>query len=105
MNGIIFHLTNKDTLEISGEEIHDLADDTIQILIEGCTNPCTYGINDFTRVACLMVDIYLNILIATETNMPDTIDKLIKKDATTQRDYLFIVEQLYDYILKWVDTL
>lgn len=105
MNGIIFHLTDKDMLKISGEEIHDLANDTVQILIEGRPNPCTYGINDFTRVACLMVDTYLNALIAIETNIPDTIDKLIKKDATTQRDYLFIVEQLYDYILKWVDTL
>ena len=105
MNGVVFHLTDKDMLKISGEEIHDLADDTIQILLEGCTNPYTYGINDFKRVACLMVDTYLNVLIATETNIPDTIDKLIKKDATTQRDYLFIVEQLYDYILKWVDTL
>lgn len=105
MNGIIFHLTDTDMLEISGEEIHDLANDTVQMLIEGCTNPCTYGINDFTRVACLMVDTYFNVLIATETNIPDTIDKLIKKNVTTQRDYLFIVEQLYDYILKWVDTL
>ena len=105
MNGIAFHLTNKDTLKISGEEIHDLADNTVQILIEDCPNPCTYGINDFTRIACLMTDTYLNVLIATETNIPDTIDKLIKKDATTQEDYLFIVEQLYDYILKWVDTL
>ena len=105
MNGIVFHLTDKDMLKISGEEIHDLADDTIQILLEGCTNTYTYGINDFKRVTCLMVDTYLNVLIATETNIPDTIDKLIKKDATTQRDYLFIVEQLYDYILKWVDTL
>lgn len=52
-----------------------------------------------------MVDTYLNVLIATETNIPDTIDKLIKKDATTQNDYLFIVEQIYDYILKWIDTL
>ena len=52
-----------------------------------------------------MVDTYLNVLIATETNIPDTINKLIKNDATTQRDYLFIVEQLYDYLLKWVDTL
>ena len=105
MNGIIFHLTNKEMLEISGEEIHDLANDTVQILIEERPNPCTYGINDFTRVACLMVDTYLNVLIATEINIPDTIDKLIKKNATTQRDYLFIVEQLYDYILQWVDTL
>ena len=92
-------------LKISGEEIQDLANDTVQILIEERPNPCTYGINDFTRVACLMVDTYLNVLIATETNIPDTIDKLIKKDATTQNDYLFIVEQIYDYILKWVDTL
>lgn len=105
MNGILFHLTNKDVLKISGEEIHDIADNTVQILIEGCPNPCTYGINDFTRIACLMTDTYLNVLIATETNIPDTIDKLIKKDATTQEDYLFIVEQVYDYILKWVDTL
>lgn len=105
MNGIVFHLTNKDTLKISGEEIHDLADNTVQILIEDCPNPCTYGINDFTRIACLMTDTYLNVLIATETNIPDTIDKLIKKDATTKEDYLFIVEQLYDYILQWVDTL
>lgn len=105
MNGIIFHLTNKDMLKISGEEIHDLADDTVQILVDECPNPCIYGINDFTRVACLMVDTYLNVLIATETNIPDTIDKLIKNNVTTQRDYLFIVEQLYDYILKWVDTL
>lgn len=105
MNGIIFHLTDKDTLEISGEEIHNLANDTVQILVDECPNPCIYGINDFTRVACLMVDTYLNVLIATGTNIPDTIDKLIKKNVTTQRDYLFIVEQLYDYILKWVDTL
>lgn len=105
MNGIIFHLTNKEVLKISGEEIHDLANGTVQMLVEGRSNPCTYGINDFTRVACLMLDTYLNVLIATETNIPDTIDKLIKKDATTQRDYLFIVEQLYDYILQWVDTL
>lgn len=105
MNGLMFHLTDKDMLEISGEEIQDLANDTVKILLEECTNPCAYGINDFTRVACLMLDTYLNVLIATETNIPDTIDKLIKKDATTQRDYLFIVEQLYDYILKWVDTL
>lgn len=53
----------------------------------------------------LMVDTYINVLIATETNISDTIDKLIKKDATTQNDYLFIIEQIYDYILKWVDTL
>lgn len=105
MNGILFHLTNKDVLKISGEEIHDLADNTVQILIEECPNPCTYDIHDFTRIACLMTDTYLNVLIATETNIPDTIDKLIKKDATTKEDYLFIVEQLYDYILKWVDTL
>lgn len=105
MNGILFHLTNKDVLKISGEEIHDLADNTVQILIEECPNPCTYGINDFTRIVCLMTDTYLNVLIATETNIPYTIDKLIKKDTTTQEDYLFIVEQLYDYILKWVDTL
>ena len=105
MNGIVFHLTDKDTLEIRGEEIHDLANDTAQIFIEGCTNPCTYGINDFTRVACLMVDTYLNVLIATETNIDSTIDNLIKRSATTQNDYLFIVEQIYDYILKWVDTL
>lgn len=105
MNGIIFHLTDKDMLKISGEEIHSLANDTVQILIDECPNPCTYSINDFTRIACLMTDTYLNVLIATETNIPDTIDKLIKKDATTQEDYLFIVEQLYDYILKWVDTL
>ena len=105
MNGLMFHLTDKDMLEISEEEIHDLADDTVQMLIEGRSNQCTYGINDFTRVACLMLDTYLNVLIATETNMPDTIDKLIKKNVTTQRDYLFIVEQIYDYILKWVDTL
>lgn len=105
MNGIIFHFTDKDVLKISGEEIHDIANDTVQMLIEECTNPCPYGINDFTRVACLMVDTYLNVLIATETNIPDTIDKLIKKNVTTQRDYLFIVEQIYDYILKWVDTL
>ena len=105
MNGIIFHLTDKDILEISGEEIHDLAHDTVQILIEECTNPCTYGINDFTRVACLMVDTYLNVLIATETNIDNTIDNLIKRSAITQNDYLFIVEQIYDYILQWVDTL
>lgn len=105
MNGIMFHLTDKDTLEISGEEIHDLASDTVQILIEGRSNPCTYGINDFTRVACLMVDTYMNILITTETNINSTIDNLIKRDTITQNDYLFIVEQIYDYILKWVDTL
>lgn len=105
MNGILFHLTNKDVLKISGEEIHDLADNTVQILLEECHNPCIYCINDFTRIACLMTDTYLNVLIATKTNIPDTIDKLIKKDATTKEDYLFIVEQLYDYILKWVDTL
>ena len=105
MNGIIFHLTNKDMLKIRGGEIHDLADDTIQILLKKCTNPCTYGINDFTRVACLMVDTYLNVLIATETNIDSTIDNLIKRDTITQNDYLFIVEQIYDYILKWVDTL
>lgn len=105
MNGIIFHLTNKDMLKISGEEIHDLAKDTVQILIEGRSNPCTYGINDFTRVACLMVDTYLNVLIATETNINNTIDNLIKRNANTQNDYLFIVERIYDYILKWVDTL
>ena len=105
MNGIIFHLTDKDVLKISGEEIHDLANDTVQILTEECTNPYTYGINDFTRVACLMVDTYLNVLIATETNIHGTIDNLIKRSATTQNDYLFIVEQIYDYILKWVDTL
>ena len=105
MNGIIFHLTDKDMLEISGEEIHDLANDTVQMLTEGCTNPCTYGINDFKRVACLTVDTYINVLIATETNIHSTIDKLIKRSTTTQNDYLFIVEQIYDYILKWVDTL
>ena len=105
MNGIIFHLTDKDMLEISGEEIHDLTNDTVQMLIEERPNPCTYGINDFTRVACLMIDTYLNVLIATETNIHSTIDKLIKRSATTQNDYLFIVEQIYDYILKWVDTL
>lgn len=105
MNGIIFHLTDKDVIKISGEEIHNLADDTIKILIEGRSNPCTYGINDFTRVACLMVDTYLNVLIATETNIHSTIDNLIKRDAITQNDYLFIVEQIYDYILKWSDTL
>ena len=105
MNGLMFHLTNKDTLEISGEEIHDLANDIVQILIEGRSNPCTYGINDFTRVAYLMTNTYLNVLIATETNIDSTIDNLIKRSATTQNDYLFIVEQIYDYILKWVDTL
>lgn len=105
MNGIIFHLTNIDMLEISGEEIQDLANDTVQILIEERSNPCTYGINDFTRVACLMVDTYINVLIATETNIHSTIDNLIKRSATTQKDYLFIVEQIYDYILKWVDIL
>lgn len=105
MNGIVFHLTDTDMLEISGEEIQDLANDTVQILIEERPNPCTYGINDFTRVACLMLDTYINVLIATETNISDTIDKLIKKDATTQNNYLFIIEQIYDYILKWVDTL
>lgn len=105
MNGIVFHLTDKEMLEISGEEIHGLANDTVQILIEGRPNPCTYGINNFTRVACLMVDTYLNVLIATETNIHSTIDKLIKRSVTTQNDYLFIVEQIYDYILKWVDTL
>ena len=105
MNGIIFHLTDKDTLEIRGEEIHNLANDTVQILIEERPNPCTYGINDFTRVACLMIDTYLNVLIATETNIDSTIDNLIKRSAITQNDYLFIIEQIYDYILKWVDTL
>ena len=105
MNGIIFHLTDKSTLEISSEEIHDLANDTVKILIEERPNPCTYGINDFTRVACLMVDTYINVLIAIETNIHNTIDNLIKRSATTQNDYLFIVEQIYDYILKWVDTL
>lgn len=105
MNGIIFHLTDKDTLKISGEEIQDLANDTVQILIEEHTNPCTYGINDFTRVACLMVDTYINVLIATETNIDSTIDNLIKRSVITQNDYLFIVEQIYDYILQWVDTL
>lgn len=105
MNELIFHLTDKDVIKISGEEIHDLANDTVQILIKECTNPCTYGINDFTRVACLMVDTYLNVLIATETNIDRTIDNLIKRNATTQNDYLFMVEQIYDYILKWVDTL
>lgn len=105
MNGIIFHLTNTDMLKISGEEIQDLANDTVQILIEERPNPCTYGINDFTRVACLMVDTYINVLIATETNLHSTIDNLIKRSATTKNDYLFIVEQIYDYILKWVDTL
>lgn len=105
MNGIIFHLTNTDMLKISGEEIHDLANDTVKILIEERLNPCTYGINDFKRVACLMVDTYINVLIATETNIHSTINNLIKGSATTQSDYLFIVEQIYDYILKWVDTL
>ena len=105
MNGIIFHLTDKDMLEISGEEIHDLANNIVQILIEERPNPCTYGINDFTRMTCLMVDTYLNVLIATETNIHSTIDNLIKRDTITQNDYLFIVEQIYDYILKWVDTL
>lgn len=105
MNGIIFHLTDKDVLKISGEEIHDLANDTVQMLIEGCINTCTYGINDFKRVACLMVDTYINVLIATETNINSTIDNLIKRSTLTQNDYLFIVEQIYDYILKWVDTL
>ena len=105
MKGIIFHLTDKDMLEIIGEEIHDLANDTVQILIEERPNPCIYGINYFKRVACLMVDIYLNVLIATETNIHGTIDNLIKRSAITQNDYLFIVEQIYDYILKWVDTL
>lgn len=105
MNGIIFHLTDTDMLKISGEEIQDLANDTVQTLIEERPNPCTYEINDFTRVACLMVDTYINVLIATETNINSTIDNLIKRSATTQNDYLFIVEQIYDYILKWVDTL
>ena len=105
MNGIIFHFTDKDMLNISGEEIHDLANDTVQMLIEGRSNPYTYGINDFTRVACLMVNIYLNVLIATETNIDRTINNLVKRNATTQNDYLFIVEQIYDYILKRVDTL
>lgn len=105
MNGIIFHLTNIDMLKISGEEIHDLANDTVKILIEERPNPCTYGINDFKRVACSMVDTYINVLIATETNIHSTINNLIKGSATTQNDYLFIVEQIYDYILKWVDTL
>lgn len=105
MNGIIFHLTDTDMLEISGEEIHDLANDTVKILIEERPNPCTYGINDFKRVACLMVDTYINVLIDTETNINSTINNLIKRNATTQNDYLFIVEQIYDYILKWVDTL
>lgn len=105
MNSIIFHLTNTDMLKISGEEIHDLAKDTVQTLIEERPNPCTYGINDFTRVACLMVDTYINVLIATETNIDSTIDNLIKRSATTRNDYLFIVEQIYDYILKWFDTL
>lgn len=105
MNGLIFHLTDKDVIEISGEEIHNLANDTVQILIEEYTNPCTYGINDFKRIACLMVDTYINVLIATETNIDSTIDNLIKRNAITQNDYLFIIEQIYDYILKWVDTL
>ena len=105
MNIIIFHLTDTDMLKISGEEIQDLANDTVQILIEERPNPRTYGINDFKRVACLMVDTYINVLIATETNIHSTIDNLIKRSATTQNDYLFIVEQIYDYILKWVDAL
>lgn len=105
MNGIIFHLTDTDMLKISGEEIQDLANDTVQILIEERPNPCIYGINDFKRVACLMVDTYINVLIATEININSTINNLIKRSATTQNDYLFIVEQIYDYILKWVDTL
>lgn len=105
MNGIIFHLTDTDMLKISGEEIQDLSNDTVQILIEERLNPCTYGINDFTRVACLMVDTYINVLIATETNIDSTIDNLIKRSVITQNDYLFIVEQIYDYILQWVDTL
>lgn len=105
MNGLIFHLTDKDVIKISGEEIYDLANDTVQILIEERSNPCTYGINDFTRVACLMVDTYINVLIDTETNINSTINNLIKRSATTQNDYLFIVEQIYDYILQWVDTL
>lgn len=88
MNGTIFHLTNTDMLKISGEEIQDLANNTVQILIEECPNPCTYGINDFKRVACLMVDTYLNVLIATETNIDSTIDNLIKRSAITQNDYL-----------------
>lgn len=105
MNGIIFHFTDTDMLKISGEEIQDLANDTVQILIKERPNPCTYGINDFKRVACLMVDTYINVLIATETNIHSAINNLIKGSATTQSDYLFIVEQIYDYILKWVDTL
>lgn len=105
MNGLMFHLTDKDMLEINGEKILDLANDTVQILIEERSNPCTYGINDFTRVACLMVDTYLNVLIATETNINSTIDNLVERSAITQNDYLFIVEQIYDYILKWIDTL
>ena len=105
MNGIIFHFTDKDVLKISGEEIQDLANDTVQILIEERPNPCTYGINDFKRVACLMIDTYINVLIATETNIHSTIDNLIKRNDTTQNDYLFIVEQIYDYILQWADTL
>ena len=52
-----------------------------------------------------MIDTYLNVLIATETNIDSTIDNLIKRSAITQNDYLFIIEQIYDYILKWVDTL
>lgn len=105
MNGLMVHLTDSDMLKISGEEIQDLANDTAQILIEERPNPCTYGVNDFTRAACLMVDTYINVLIATETNIHNTIDNLIKRSPTTQNDYLFIVEQIYDYILKWVDTL
>lgn len=105
MNGIIFHLTDTDMLKISSEEIQDLANGTVQILIEERSNPCTYGVNDFTRAACLMVGTYINVLIATETNIDSTIDNLIKRSATTQNDYLFIVEQIYDYILQWVDTL
>ena len=105
MNGIIFHLTDKDMLKISGEEIHSLANDTVQMLIDEHHNPCDCTINDFTRVACLMADTYLNVLIATETNIHNTIGNLIKRNASTQNDYLFIVEQIYDYILKWVDTL
>ena len=105
MNGIIFHLTDKDMLKISGEEIHDLANNIVQILIEERPNPYTYGINDFTRMTRLMLDTYINVLIATETNINSTIDNLIKRSTITQNDYLFIVEQIYDYILKWVDTL
>ena len=67
----------------------------------GCRASDAHG----TRVACLMVDTYINVLIATETNINSTIDNLIKRSATTQNDYLFIMEQIYDYILKWVDTL